>query len=441
MTGSAMPHDANPVPIASWSHILPTYTRLVAYEPTGRQRLDKLACPVIPHGAGHSFGDVAYVSGGTTLTTQRLESILDFDSERGIINCQSGVPMITLHAATSGSGWAYPIYGGTRWATVGGAIGNDIHGKNHPVYGAFSNHILGFHVITTDGSCIKASPTEQSDLFSATIGGLGLTGLITRIQLQLVPMPSETVRVRAVDFHSFDAMRACFNETDDPFQFGWLDDTYQTGLRGLHYRAAFTHGSRPRAADPRRPRLPYLRLTCPMTIRPLNALRYHRHRGLDQRMHVIDLNYWGDLFDYRRYLFGHRGFHEYHFVVPDPHFEEALMAFHQRLRRVGLTPYFTVIKRFGSIEPQGLLSFPCAGYTMNTQFANTPETVDFLRTFTDLLIELGGRVYLAKDSCITQGQLAKMYPELDRWREVVQRYDPRGLLQSNLARRLELKPW
>jgi decaprenylphospho-beta-D-ribofuranose 2-oxidase len=439
--GTSSSYDLAPDPIASWSNVLPTRTRLVAYQPEAAARLGRTALPMIFRGGGRSFGDCSYVSGGTTLTSQRFDAILALDRTHGVVDCESGVQMIALHTALKNSGWSFPIYGGTRWATVGGAVASDIHGKNHTGAGSFGNHVAAMTIVTADGSQIEASPSAYPDLFAATIGGLGLTGFVKSVRLSLAPTSSETLNVRSTRFDGVDGMRACFESADAPFQFVWLDDACREGARGLHYFAAFSRESRPARPDPAIRQPPYVRLLYPSTIRAVNWLRYQYHGDLNQRMHAIDFNYWADRYDSRRRLFGRRGFHEYHLLVPEEHVRELLTVFHRRLRRAGITPYFTVVKRFGPTPARGLISFPSAGYTMNTQFDNTPATIAFLRSFTDLVADLGGRVYLAKDSCITKAQFLRMYPVIDRWREIVRRYDPRGLIQSDLSRRLDLKPW
>ncbi|MFB7665825.1 FAD-binding protein [Kitasatospora sp. NPDC056138] len=428
------------VPIASWSHLLPTRTRLVPYNRAMTAALDQLAGPVIFRGAGRSFGDCAYVSNGTTITSGELHGILDFDRSAGVIECASGTSLLALHLAVSGSGWAVPVYGGTRWATVGGAIGNDIHGKNHARRGSFGNHVLGLTLLTVDGSLVTASPDSHPDLFAATVGGIGLTGLITSARLRLVPAVSDTVRVRAVPFTRTAGLGRLLEQTDCGYQFGWLRHPCQQAC-GLHYRAEHVAVDRPRDRDPRRRGALRVNLATPVVLGSLDRLRHLAHRRLDRTMHVIDLNYWGDRFEFRSNLFGRRGFHEYQFTVAAEVFDEAVRTLGGMLAGAGLHSYFTVAKRLGGQRPPGLLSFPREGCTLSTQIPDGPGVLGVLRSFTEIVIDLGGRVYLAKDSCVTKNQLERMYPEIDRWRGIVERYDPKGLIQSDLARRLDLKPW
>jgi len=428
------------ITIASWSHVLPTRTRLVAYDRATTAALDQLVGPVIFRGAGRSFGDCAYISNGTTITSGELRGILDFDRAHGIIACASGTSLLALHLAVSGSGWALPVYGGTRWATVGGAIGNDIHGKNHIHQGSFGSHILDLTLLTADGSLVTASPGSEPDLFAATIGGIGLTGLIISARLRLVPAVSDTVRVRAVPFPPATGLGRLLAQADSDYQFGWLRHPCQQ-VRGLHYRAEHVSAHEPREGDPRRRGTLRLNLARPVLLGSLDRLRNLAHRRLDRTMHVADLNYWGDRFEFRSNLFGRRGFHEYQFTVADDVFDDAVRTLGGMLDRTGLRSYFTVAKRLGGHRSPGLLSFPRQGCTLSTQIPDGPGVLGVLRSFTEVVIGLGGRVYLAKDSCATKEQLERMYPEIGRWREIVMRYDPKGLIQSDLARRLDLKPW
>jgi len=427
------------VPVASWSRVLPTRTRLLAYDPHEEAPLARVPVPFVPRGAGRSFSDVAYVSGGTTLTSDQLRRVVAFDPVLGTVECESGVSLGALHTAVAPHGWGLAVHGGTRWATVGGAIGNDIHGKDHPSRGSFGAHVLGLTLLAAGGELLEVSPTEHAPLFGATVGGLGLTGLIVRARLALARAPSQTVRVRAEPFSGLTQMRERFAASDDLYQFVSL--TAAGGrLRGLHYRADFVDGTPRRVREPRTSSLRCLQVAPPALTRGLTRLHHGMHATLDRRMHVLDVNFWSDRYDVRRHLLGVRGYHEYQLVLPEEHLEEGLEAFYGAATGP-LEPQFGVIKRFASQRSPGLLSFPRRGYTFNAQLRDCPETTRFLRAFTDRLIALGGCVYLAKDSCASAEQVERMYPELERWRGIARAVDPAGAIQSDLSRRLRLKPW
>jgi FAD/FMN-containing dehydrogenase len=439
--------DADPttVPvtsIASWSNVRPGRTRLVDW------RADLLRHvapdqPCIARGAGRSFGDAAYVTGGLTASLLQRRRLQPVDTARSRVTCDAGVAMIDLQRHVEQAGFRFPVYGGTQWATTGGAAASDIHGKNDVVDGSFGSHVESLVINTVDAGTLECSRQQHADLFSATLGGMGQTGVIESLTLRLRRDPCRSVRVQARHVGSVDEMLACFRELDAEFQVcDWM------GLSARAPRGLFWYASR---ADQDSPEpgpgsdcwLPRIKLFNRWSVETMERLLLRRAHDLDVVRHIRAFNYGGGherLKNWNR-LYGRHGFIEYHFVLPEQKLTEGFHALLGMSARRSTELYFGVVKRFGDHRRAGLLSFPMAGYGMNFQMENTTTSRRLLSEFTDLLLSLGGRVYLAKDAVITEAQFAPMYPKLDEWRKIVGSYDSRHVLRSDLSTRLQLKPW
>lgn len=437
---------AKAVPIASWSYTLPTTTRLKVYDKGQSNGLSRLSSPFIPRGAGRSYGDAAYITNGITLSSQTLDQIGELDAECGTITCESGVEIIQLHRFLEQTDWAFPIYGGTQWATIGGAVASDIHGKNDVAQGSFGNHVESIVLLLPDGTSLECSRDIRPDLFVATIGGMGLTGFIKAVKLKLQKDLPHMVRMRTKIVSGITQALACFDSSDHDFQFfSCAGCTGQPADGGLYATASYSEG--PDAA-------PRLALEFPVPAinfanllswglgsRTLNIAHRRHYRDIDKRTHIENYNYVGApaVFKHFNKLCG--PLIEYQFVVSADQIQTVFTDLLKLSRARSLAGYGYAMKKFGRVRRMGLLSFPRPGYTVNFFTKDTPEARAFLTYFTDYLLELGGRVYLAKDSCILARQFEAMYDHLDRWREIVRHYDPANRVQSDLSRRLQMKPW
>ncbi len=428
-----------PVRIASWSRVLPAKTRLMECAPGAVNRLSELGTSFIPRGSGRSLGDAAYLTGGVTLLSRRLCGISEFDAERGAILCESGVQLIDLFRFLEGSGWTVPVGGGTRWVTVGGAVAADIHGKNDVRLGSFGNHVERLQLTLASGEEVECSTRVRPELFAATVGGMGLTGFITHVRLRLFRGLSSAVHARTSRFSTVEEMLAGFRQGSD-FQVAWIDLTTHR-WRGIYHAASYVEGRVEDRYAPFELRVPPVKLFNRQTVRWLNAARYRQQDHVDRITHVMNVHYPVDLLKHWNNLYGPRGFQEYQFVVSAEALPQAFTAFIEGIHRFGLAPFFVVVKQFGAMSREGLLSFPKAGFTVMADFEHRPEHQRFFEYFTDLLLEMGGRTYLAKDSYTLPRQFERMYDGIGRWRDVVRQADPANRIQSNLSTRLGMKPW
>lgn len=439
-----MRFQAREVALVGWSRRCSGRTRLEFPDGAGWEALAALPHRRIPRGAGRSFGDAAFVSGGLTLCSLRLRGIEEVDPRSGTLDCLAGTTVgdiLRRLEFPDMQGWTLPVAGGSRWVTVGGAVAADIHGKNHRAQGSFGNHLDRLEVVTASGEVVECSPDRHPDLFAATVGGMGLTGFIRRVRLRLARLPAPAVRWRTLRMPRAAAEAfSLFRTSPGDLETAWIDLTGRTP-RGIYHFACYAEPPPPprrRTVDLPLPLVPLLNR---FTLPALHALVYRIHGDLDRRAAPEDFHFPMDFVKHWNRLYGSRGFLQHQFAVCEERAPEALDCLLEVLRRPGVFAYQTVVKRFGSRTPVGLLSFPMAGYSFATDLDPSPEAYRAVRVLTDEVLALGARVYLAKDCCLTPSQFERMEPRLGAWRDVVRRWDPEGKLQSDLSLRLGMKPW
>jgi len=415
----------------SWGRVPPSQPARVhrVHWRSELSELDLGAGPVLPFGLGRSYGDSCLNDGGVLIDTSGLNRILAFDRERGSIRCEAGVSLDDLLELIVPSGWFLPVTPGTRFVTVAGAVANDIHGKNHHRAGTFGCHLRRFELIRSDGTRRECAPDENGGLFRATIGGLGLTGLVSWLEFQLTPIPSAYLDVEQFRFRSFDEYLALESESSEGFDYtvSWIDCITPGPGRGLFQRANFAEAS-PRDAKPSR-----FQLTAPFdlpsflankwTMRLVNEAIYRsqlRDR-VSRRVHYQPFFYPLDMILEWRRLYGKAGFFQHQFVVPtraDGVFREMLA----RISASGEGSSLVVLKKFGAIESPGLLSFPREGLTLALDFPNRGDTTRRLLDDLDrLVLDAGGAVYPAKDARMSAESFQSFFP---RWKEFERYVDP-----------------
>ncbi len=412
---------------------------------------------MIARGLGRSYGDAAQNAGGTVVDATWLDAIHHVDLEAGLITVGAGVSLETLMERFVPLGWFVPVTPGTRLVTVGGAIAADIHGKNHHRDGSFCNHVTAMTLVTPTGTR-DISAASHPDLFWATAGGMGLTGVVTRATLQMIPVESSYMLVDTERASDLDDAMSRMVSRDDGYRYSvtWID-CQTTGknlgrsvlTRGDHARLDELPDALRRSPDKARrfvpktlvnvPVTPPSGLLNPLTVAAFNELWFRKapklQVGKPQHMtgffHPLDgVGSWNR-------LYGKRGFLQYQFVVPDRH-AETVRRIIEQLTELKLASFLAVLKRFGPGDP-GPLSFPMPGWTLALDLPVGYDQLDrVLDGFDEQVAEVGGRVYLAKDSRVSPAMFERMYPDLDAWRAVRDGVDPEGMLQSDLSRRLGL---
>ncbi|MDA8269159.1 MAG: FAD-binding oxidoreductase, partial [Actinomycetota bacterium] len=411
---------------------------------------------VLPRGLGRSYGDAAQCAGGLVLDMTGLDRLHEVDPVAGTVRCDAGVALDTLMRVLVPQGWFVPVTPGTRYVTVGGALAADVHGKNHHRDGSFAAHVDRVALATPTGA-VEVGPAQDPDVFWATAGGMGLTGVATEATIRMLRAPSAYVLVDTERASNLDDLMGRMAARDDEYRYSvaWIDCL----ARGRHLgRGVLTRGDHAaeddlpprlrrtaRAFDPRMPIdvpvTPPPGLLNPLTVAAFNEAWFRaapKHRTghpehLTTFFHPLDgIGGWNR-------LYGRSGFVQYQLAVPFGA-EDCIRAVVERFRRHRVASFLGVLKRFGPGDP-GPLSFPAPGWTLALDLPIGPPTLGpLLDELDELVVAAGGRVYLAKDGRLRPDVLAAMYPNLDQWRAVRARVDPNGLLDSDLARRLGLVP-
>jgi decaprenylphospho-beta-D-ribofuranose 2-oxidase len=398
---------------------------------------------VLARGAGRSYGDAAQLAGGRAVLTERLDRILAFEPGTGRVACEPGVTFRTLIDVFLPRGLVPPVSPGTAHVTVGGAIAADVHGKNHDRHGSFGDHVEWLDILAADGSTRRASPTENAELFRATIGGMGLTGIVLRAGFRLLP-GAAMLRVRERRIADLDAFFAAFAEVraSSTFSVGWVDALARGKKlgRGIFETAEFAPDAGPAPAARTPARMPFdlpgFALSAP-AVRAFNMLYRLRVpsagresvRALDDFFYPLDR-----IRDWNR-LYGRRGFCQFQAVVPDADAPAAVRAMLEAVSTAGNASFLAVLKTLGG-EGRGMMSFPMRGVTLALDIPRARGFEDLLRRLERLARAAGGRVYLAKDSTMAPDTLRATYPRLAEFEAALGRFDPGGMFASDLARRL-----
>jgi FAD/FMN-containing dehydrogenase len=409
----------------------------------------------IARGLGRSYGDAALNRSGGVICFERLNRLIAFDPANGVLECEAGVSFAEILDCFLPRGYFLPVTPGTKFITVGGAIAHDVHGKNHHRVGTFSSFVLDFRLQTPQEDVITCSPRQHADVFWATVGGAGLTGLLlsARIRLQRV----ETAYV-LVDFlkvsHLEDAIDA-MEETDHLYEFSvaWIDCLAKGKALG---RSVLMRANPAKASDlpagsgePLSPRRRSERsvpfdfpggLLNPLTVGAFNTLFYGMHKTALGRLADIDRFFYplDSIRDWNR-MYGRRGFVQYQLAFPRETSRAGLAEVLERVSESGRGSFLGVLKRFGSANA-GLLSFPFPGYTLALDLPVSDGLLPFLGGLDALVLHHGGRLYLAKDAVTTPDSFAAMYPRLDEFRAIRARLDPKNKLSSSQARRVGIAP-
>jgi decaprenylphospho-beta-D-ribofuranose 2-oxidase len=402
---------------------------------------------VLPRGLGRAYGDAAQNAGGRVLDMTALSAIRDFDDVRGRITVGGGASIAAIAAHTLPRGWFPAVVPGTRWVTVGGAIAADVHGKNHHVDGGFADHVVAFDLVTPEGERRTVTKDGDPAAWAATVGGMGLSGAIASATLELVAVRSPVVREELARTADLDELLVRMSRDDRAHRYSvaWVDGAHASArgivMQGDHADAP---GAPPQLPPPRlrAPRWAPANLLGTATVRAFDALWFH----LKPRVRRSDLvplaSFFWPLDGVRGWnrLYGARGLVQHQCVVPHGR-EDVLHAILTTARTAQIAPPLAVLKRLGPATENAPLSFPIAGWTLALDLpAGARGLARLLDGWDELVAAAGGRAYLAKDARMRPATLTAMYPALDAWRGARSEIDPRGVMRSDLARRLELAP-
>lgn len=408
-----------------------------------------LAHSSIPHGNGRCYGDASLYS--DVVNTLRFDKVLAFNEQQGIITCQSGVLLSDLLQIIVPRGWFLPVTPGTKFITVGGAVASDVHGKNHHVDGSFSRHIISMNVLTGTGETFTCSKNINSDLFWATCGGMGLTGVILEVQFRLKRIQSSYIRQKQIKASNLtEAMDLFEANIESTYSVAWID-CLKSGknfgrsilMLGEHATTDETRAENKLTAKEK----PLI--TIPFhfpsfvlngySVRLFNALYYAKNykKEMDSVVHYDGFFYPLDSILEWNKIYGKKGFVQYQFVLPFAVSKEGLKNILARIAKVGLGSFLAVLKLFG--EQDDLISFPMNGYTLALDFPIRPGLFQFLDELDAVVADNGGRIYLSKDARMKKEIFWRTYPHAREFQEILKKYDPDNRFNSHLAQRLTLK--
>lgn len=446
---------AERVLLTGWGRTMSTASRVeeVATEQVGTIVREAGPRGVVARGLGRSYGDPAQNAGGIVLRLPDEADQVVVDDQRATATVGAGTSLHSLMRVLLPRGFYVPVTPGTRYVTVGGAIAADIHGKNHHSAGSFGGHVEELTLVDGGGVRHVVGPDHDPELFLATVGGMGLTGVILSARIRLRRVESGWMRMDTEKIDDVDALfeRMVEHDRRAPYSVAWVD----LGRGRRFGRAVLTSGDhasaeeldtrqrRNRWAPPRDPLVTAPLglpggLVNPASVAAFNELWFGRAPRERIGQLVSHSAFFHPLDGVRSWnrVYGRHGLLQYQLVVPDSA-TESLVRMMKRFSSEGVPSFLTVLKRFGP-SSGGMLSFPRPGWTLAVDVAARRTLRPLLDELDREVLDAGGRLYLAKDSRASASTIAQMYPRLDAFREVRSRVDPHGRLVSDLARRLEL---
>jgi FAD/FMN-containing dehydrogenase len=386
---------------------------------------------VLPVGMGRSYGDSCLLKDGNLILTTAMDRLIAFDPATGILTAEAGMTLAQILDFAVPRGFFLPVTPGTKYVTLGGAIANDIHGKNHHVAGTFGNHVTQFELVRSDGSKRLCSPTSDPDWYAATIGGLGLTGLITWASLRMRPIVSRTMDVEYTHFHGIDEFLALTQQyAHSTYTVSWVDVT-STGRNFA--RGIFMCGEHSAVRGELHPS-PAPKLVFPIeapgfalnkfSVAAFNTLFFHKqihpHKVLTQDYEPYF--YPLDAVLHWNRMYGKSGLLQFQYAIPWEHAREGTIAILKEVAKSGLASFLAVLKVFGDVPSPGLLSFPQPGITLALDFPiKEGLTFPLVERLADMTRDFGGRLYPAKDAAMTAAQFQHFYPQ---WEQLARFRDP-----------------
>ena len=430
------------IPWSSWGRLsaAPHHLEFLASRSQLTRQLTALHLqedPAICFGAGRSYGDVALNPEKRLLLTRSLDNFIAFNPGTGLLDCESGVLLGDIQQRFAAQGWLLPVSPGTQHVTVGGAIANDVHGKNHHEQGNFGHHVRHLTLIRSDGSR-QTLPHTDAGLFRATIGGLGLTGVLVSAQIQLMRIPGPWLEQQTIAFHGLNDFFSLSAQSSAtwPYTVAWIDCSINTP-RGLFIRARSGKNQTAEVSPLHYRRMPFVppfSLVNSLSLRLFNQLYFHYHaaKSTPEQVHYQQFLYPLDhIQDWNR-LYGPAGFYQYQCVIPPEYAPEAIAELLHAISRSGQGSFLAVLKTFGNRPSLGMLSFPRPGTTLALDFPAQTKTTEALFLRLDAIVrQANGSIYMAKDARMPVDLFHSGYPQ---WEKFLQYRDPG--MSSALSRRL-----
>jgi FAD/FMN-containing dehydrogenase len=391
--------------------------------------LPQNGAPFLAHGQGRSYGDACLNNEGTLISTRLLNRFINFNHETGILRCEAGTTLADILKFSVPLGWFVPVTPGTKFVSVGGAIANDVHGKNHHVAGTFGRHVLQFEILRSNGERLICSPTTNVELFKATIGGLGLTGLITWADISLKPIRGPYIEEESIKFYSLREFFEISRSTKEQHEYtvAWLDCVASGPDLG---RGIFMRGRHADSPSKGNDTYKESKLSIPInlphwalnnySVKAFNFLYFNKQqsKSLNHIKHYEPFFYPLDAVLGWNKIYGKFGFLQFQCVVPfgNGSGEKAIEAILKEIVQDGSASFLAVLKEFGDISSPGIISFPRPGITLCLDFAfRGDRTIKLFKRLHNIVFENGGAIYPAKDACMTPEEFKLSFPNLDEF--------------------------
>jgi decaprenylphospho-beta-D-ribofuranose 2-oxidase len=418
--------------------------------PDQLEQLMKSDDEFIPRGNGRCYGDASLAA--KTISTLKYDKILSFDTTEGIFECQSGLTLDKILEVIVPKGWFLPVTPGTKFITVGGAVASDVHGKNHHIDGSFSNNIVDMDIVLSSRKIITCSLQQNTDLFEATCGGMGLTGIITRVKFRLKKIETSFIKQKQVKAENLEEIIHLFDKYNHyTYSVAWIDclkkgKNFGRSILILGEHAAVSELNEKQKKEPLQ--LPKKKqITFPFnlpswvlnafTVKAFNFLYYGKNfkKEIDNVVSYEPFFYPLDAILHWNRGYGKSGFVQYQFVLP-LEAKQGLIEILQRISDKGLGSFLAVLKVFGKQE--SIISFPKEGYTLALDFPVRKGLLEFLDELDKVVLQYGGRIYMSKDARMKPEILQGGYPELEKFKEIIKKYNPEGKIHSIQSDRLFL---
>lgn len=427
--------------LASWGRLYQSKTKVSFLEREFPSAVFEHNAVCLIRGQGRSYGDVNLCSDAHTILTDSYQYFTFFDSNTGVLECESGVLLKNIQDTFIPQGWMLPVTPGTQLISVGGAIANDIHGKNHHVRGNFGHHLLEFELLRSDHKILTCSRTQNSELFFATLGGVGLTGVILTVKIQLLAIQSDQLDVEYLNFKGISQFLN-IAEQSEPWEYtvSWIDCLSGKNVRGIFIRANHQKSSAPQqkinfeqSKNKKIPFIPPISCINLLSLKAFNHLYYHLNkqpRCVTQ--HLYQFQYPLDAIQNWNVLYGQKGFYQYQCVIPLIDAQAAIEEMLDVIQAAQQGSFLVVLKSFGTIKSEGLLSFPIEGLTLALDFPNLgTKTLKIFEQLDKLVLQAKGRLYLAKDARMNSEMFFQTYTQV----KIFEQYrDP--AISSDMSKRL-----
>lgn len=406
----------------------------------------------IARGMGRCYGDSSLAK--NSISALKMNRFVAFDTHTGILTCEAGVTYEDLLNTFVPKGWFPPVTPGTKFVSMGGAVASDVHGKNHHIEGSFSKHSLSLLLMLPSGEIITCSRAENTEIFWATFGGMGLTGIILQVTFRLKKIETAFIKVNSIKAQNLEEILSLLLDFENTtYTVAWIDCASKGSKMGRSILMKGEHASLEDIKDTKYEANPLaipkkLKLTVPfylpsftlnhITISLFNWGIYHKQFAKETNF-IQDYDsffYPLDVIHHWNRIYGKRGFTQYQFVIPKAAGYEGMKKIMEVVVKAGMASFLAVLKTFG--KQDGLLSFPMEGYTLTLDFPISPKLFPILDTLDEIVASYGGRIYLTKDVRLSAEMFAKMYPNLPEFQRILAKIDPHHAIESLQSQRLKI---